>query len=121
MPPPDPIYNLLVELYGIEAGSVTFDQMRRLIDRYRDSSPHPRGSGKGRGKLTQQDSILITYGDQIAETGVKPLRSLVDFCDIYLKSLISSSSHPAILSLFIGRWLFRDRLQSCQSRAWQLG
>ncbi len=57
------------------------------MDRYENKLA--AGAQAGRAKLTQRDAILITYGDQVHEPGRKPLQTLVDFCQAYLKGFIS--------------------------------
>ena len=39
--------------------------------------------------LSEKDSILITYGDQLREPDTPPLRTLADFCATHLAGLIS--------------------------------
>ena len=41
-------------------------------------------------ELTERDSILITYGDQLHSSGEKPLQTLGTFCNRYLKGVVSS-------------------------------
>jgi sucrose phosphorylase len=49
-----------------------------------------RGEGTGEGgEVTERDSILITYADQVQEPGVPPLRSLADFCEKHLAGMVS--------------------------------
>lgn len=40
-------------------------------------------------EITERDSILITYGDQLSEAGRPPLRALAEFCDEHLAGLVS--------------------------------
>src|SRR5688500_2775135 len=40
------------------------------------------------GRLTERDSILITYGDQVQTPGEKPLQTLSQFCKQYLTNVI---------------------------------
>jgi sucrose phosphorylase len=40
-------------------------------------------------ELTERDSILITYGDQLQQSGEKPLQTLGAFCNRYLKGVVS--------------------------------
>ena len=40
-------------------------------------------------KLTERDSIFITYGDQLQSAGEKPLQTLGAFCNRYLKGVVS--------------------------------
>jgi sucrose phosphorylase len=82
------LHDILVELYGPEQGQVTFQRLSALIERYRSSSP--LRAGQTRRKLTQQDSILITYGDQVSQPGILPLRCLAEFCAQHLNQVISA-------------------------------
>ena len=41
-------------------------------------------------RFTEEDVILITYGDLIREDGVSPLATLSKFCGIYLKQTINT-------------------------------
>ena len=88
MPEPGRINSLLVGLYGKETGDAVDRRLGAMIDHYQRLTPAPHL--RGRGQLTQSDSILITYGDQVLEPGVPPLRSLADFCQRRLQGLVSS-------------------------------
>ena len=81
------LQDILVELYGQEQGQVTFQRLSALIERYRSYSPP---AGRTRRELTQQDSILITYGDQVTQPGIPPLQSLADFCALHLDQVVSA-------------------------------
>ena len=61
-------------LYGEENGSRLLERVQRIIDHYRS-----RISVRN-NDLTEKDSILITYGDQITSPGEKPLQTLSRFC-----------------------------------------
>ncbi|MBP7689744.1 MAG: hypothetical protein KA765_17635 [Thermoflexales bacterium] len=39
--------------------------------------------------MTQRDALLITYGDQLREANVSPLRTLADFCEQHLMNVVS--------------------------------
>ena len=41
------------------------------------------------GGLTERDSILITYGDQLQSPGEKPLQTLGAFCNQYLQGVVN--------------------------------
>ena len=43
-----------------------------------------------KNRFTEEDVILITYGDLIREDGVSPLETLSKFCGIYLKQTINT-------------------------------
>ena len=75
----------LVALYGETDGRAVFDRLRVL------SHAPQREEGAGlRGEVSEKDSILITYGDQLRERDTLPLQTLADFCDRHLAGLISS-------------------------------
>ncbi len=57
---------------------------RTLVEKYRGQMPIPPDSS-----LSERDSILITYGDQVREPGSPPLQTLAEFCNLYLKGVIS--------------------------------
>ena len=76
----------LIELYGQRPGSEAFEQMRAILNRYRDlPAPH----GNGAEILSERDSILITYADQLSEPDALPLQTLTRFCERHLSGLIS--------------------------------
>src|SRR3990172_8096347 len=79
----------LTALYGEDVGRATFERLRALLNRYH-SLPSPAGRGYGNeGKLSERDSILITYGDQVQSPGMPPLRVLADFCHKHLPGVVS--------------------------------
>jgi sucrose phosphorylase len=79
----------LTALYGEDVGRATFERLRALLNRYH-SLPSPAGRGSGNeGKLSERDSILITYGDQVQSPGMPPLRVLADFCHKHLRGVVS--------------------------------
>jgi glucosylglycerate phosphorylase len=73
----------LNDLYGMQGDSV-YDRLESLSGRYRT-----RLAARRAGELSQRDAILITYGDQVSEEGVAPLRTLADFCARHLRGRVS--------------------------------
>ena len=55
-----------------------------LIERYRGHIRVPAETS-----LSERDSILITYGDQVQETGQPPLQTLTEFCEAHLRGAVS--------------------------------
>ncbi len=74
----------LIALYGDSVGRTVLEQVQHLLENYGPLLPPPDVTG-----LTQQDAILITYGDQIREPDVLHLHGLAEFCETYLTGLIS--------------------------------
>jgi glycosidase len=77
--------SLLTSLYGAEAARGADERLARLIKRYRALIPAPLRMG-----LDQRDAILITYGDQVSQPDVHPLRTLADFCGARLAHILSA-------------------------------
>ncbi|GAB4455288.1 MAG: alpha-amylase family glycosyl hydrolase [Anaerolineales bacterium] len=74
----------LRELYGDELTPVVNERLQELIHRYRGRIPKPQTSS-----LTERDSLLITYGDQVQENGKPPLQTLAEFCETHLRGVVS--------------------------------
>jgi sucrose phosphorylase len=68
------LLSYLSSLYGGEQAPQLLDRVHRIRDGYRSRIPARNA------ELTEKDSILITYGDQLSSSGEKPLRTLGAFC-----------------------------------------
>jgi glucosylglycerate phosphorylase len=105
----------LIALYGEALGTSTFQRVRQRLHESvipsgarnlspgqprRQSGPEiPRSARNdtsagmtppgARRTLTQRDALLITYGDQLREPDVLPLRTLAEFCDQHLAGVVS--------------------------------
>jgi sucrose phosphorylase len=73
----------LAFLYGADKAPELLARVENLIAGYRARIPLRNG------KLTERDSILITYGDQVQAADEKPLRTLAAFCEKYLSGIVS--------------------------------
>jgi glycosidase len=76
--------DLLKCLYGTEVLPQVLNRLLELIARYRGKISKPDND-----HLTERDAILITYGDQVRYPGLPHLRILGEFCDRYLKGVVS--------------------------------
>ena len=59
-------------------------QIQKLIEHYRGRISKPADT-----QLTEKDSILITYGDQVRQSSLPHLRTLTEFCEAHLHGLVS--------------------------------
>jgi glucosylglycerate phosphorylase len=84
------IRNLLTHLYGQEAGQTAFERLLQIVEKYRPQISPPQSRADNQPRLTERDSILITYGDQVQEPRQAPLRTLSEFCRRYLRDRVSS-------------------------------
>jgi len=66
-------YSYLSFLYGAEKAAQLLDRLQRIIADYRSRIPERNG------ELTEKDSLLITYGDQLTSPDEKPLQTLGEF------------------------------------------
>ncbi len=81
------VHSHLFALYGQSIGNDTFERLRSILDRYRT---HPAFSGDDQPLLSEWDSVLITYADQLSEPDLPPLETLNRFCEKYLSGLVNS-------------------------------
>ena len=77
------IQDLLLSLYGTTMPADLPERVYRLLEGYR-SRIKPRDGG-----LSERDSILITYGDQVQRANEMPLQTLKIFCESYLPGVVN--------------------------------
>jgi sucrose phosphorylase len=73
----------LVFLYGAEQAPSLLERVEKLLAEVR-----PRMKAC-EGALSERDSILITYGDQVQTSNEKPLQTLHIFCNQYIRDIVS--------------------------------
>ena len=78
------IRDLLIQVYGKDAGYTTFEKLVRSLEKYRAQSLASRPGG-----VDQRDTILITYPDQLQQAGRHPLTVLAEFCQRYLQNTVT--------------------------------
>lgn len=72
-----------MRIYGEEVSADVLRELTALLDRRRPHlSPRP-------GEISQRDSFLITYPDQIQQEGTAPLKVLADFCRAHFAGVLS--------------------------------
>jgi len=82
------VHSHLAALYGQAAGDDAFERLRAILGRYSDL---PAFQGEESDDiLSERDSVLITYADQLSEPDAFPFQSLTRFCEQHLSGLISS-------------------------------
>ena len=73
----------LTFLYGVERAPQLLQRVEQLLTKY-----HTRIKPRN-GEITERDSLLITYGDQVQTQNEKPLQTLNEFCKKYLTDVVS--------------------------------
>lgn len=73
----------LTSLYGAEKAPELLERVHQRMAASRSRLPTRDGT------LTERDSMLITYGDQVQAASEKPLQTLGAFCKKYLTDVLS--------------------------------
>ena len=73
----------LTFLYGVERAPQLLQRVEQLLTKY-----HTRIKLRS-STLTERDSLLITYGDQVQTQNEKPLQTLNKFSEKYLANVVS--------------------------------
>jgi glucosylglycerate phosphorylase len=77
------LLNHLTFLYGEDKAPQLYERAQKLMDSHRAQIPARDG------ELTERDSILITYGDQVQSPNEKTLQTLNSFCREHLTNIVS--------------------------------
>jgi glucosylglycerate phosphorylase len=88
--PKNRIREYLAFIYGEETAIQVYPILMDRLDEFRKRMPQPQNTNAQVGQLSEVDSVLITYGDQIQDPGKSPLQSLADFLVDYVKDEISA-------------------------------
>ncbi len=91
MSPEKRIQDHLAFLYGTERAESLWPQVHARLDAFQErcaiSSQEPPASS---ARMSEQDAILITYGDQIGAPGCDPLQALAFFAETHLQGIVSA-------------------------------
>jgi sucrose phosphorylase len=74
----------LTRIYSEELAARVETRLHNLVERYRGRIPIPADTS-----LSEHDSILITYGDQVHKADQLDLQTLAEFCETHLRGMIS--------------------------------
>jgi sucrose phosphorylase len=77
------VKDLLNKIYGQEAATLAFERIAPLIEKY---GVRER---KKESYFSQEDVVLITYGDSLKQAGEAPLKTLHHFANQYLQGAVS--------------------------------
>jgi sucrose phosphorylase len=84
------IQDHLTFIYGSEIAAIVWAQLQPRLANFRRQHPELGQAIVPNERVTEADSILITYGDQVQEPGRPALQSLAEVLIRYLKGVISS-------------------------------
>jgi sucrose phosphorylase len=71
------IHTLLTAIYGPDVGAATAARLQAILTAFAAAHP-PAPARPPEEQLTQDDVVLITYGDQVHAAGRPPLQTLAD-------------------------------------------
>jgi len=80
----DSIRQILHRIYGEKEGQRAFEKIIALIENFPKEKPETDTF------FSQEDVVLITYGDSLLKAGESPIATLHDFADTHLKGTISA-------------------------------
>jgi glycosidase len=80
----DKVQNLLRKIYGEETASLALDRIAPIVEKYTAKKK------KKESYFSQEDVVLITYGDSLKKDGEAPLATLHEFANQYLKDAVSN-------------------------------
>ena len=80
----DKIKDLLEKIYGQETAEPALKRIAPIIDKYAATK------SKKESYFSQEDVVLITYGDSLKKEGEAPIATLHEFAGQYLKGAISN-------------------------------
>jgi sucrose phosphorylase len=78
------VNELLREIYGPQTGPAALERLQPIIEKY--AGP----KRKTQEFFSQQDVVLITYGDTLQRQGQAPIATLHEFAKTYLQGAIST-------------------------------
>lgn len=79
----------LGELYGKDRAVGILSRLLIMLDLHRAQNGGKTPARRDSLPLSQRDVLLITYADQLRQTGESPLRTLAGFCERHLKDRVS--------------------------------
>ncbi|MDQ7030874.1 MAG: alpha-amylase family glycosyl hydrolase [Ardenticatenia bacterium] len=90
MRPEDRLRDHLAFLYGPEQGRDVWRTLQPLLDEFRRRNPHvAERVPPPAERLTERDTFLITYADQVREPGCSPLSTLGQFLRARLAGIVA--------------------------------
>jgi glucosylglycerate phosphorylase len=83
------LYDHIAFIYGQDRAAAIHQRLLNQLNQF--NALFPRQSQPSRNnRVTERDSVLITYGDMIQHNGTRPLQTLGEFLQNYLAELIST-------------------------------
>jgi len=81
------ILDMLTFIYDAEQAPAIAQRLEEMMAAFRRQ--HPGLARPAGQRVSEQDAILITYGDMVQQSGEAPLRTLATFVENHLKGVLS--------------------------------
>jgi len=76
-------------IYGEDQASNHTKRLRKILTKFAQDHPKMRDNGK-KERISERDTILITYGDMVREDGKPPLQTLAELLKDTLAGVVST-------------------------------
>ncbi|MBL7161642.1 MAG: sugar phosphorylase [Anaerolineales bacterium] len=83
------LYDHIAFIYGAESADLITARITERLARFRAAYPE-LASSPPKHRVSERDSILITYGDMVQHEGQPPIQTLADFVKKYLGDVVSA-------------------------------
>ena len=83
------LYDHISFIYGEEPAEEIFQRINIKLKKFRTDNPELAASSPAE-RVSERDSILITYGDMVQQDGQLPLQTLAAFLQKYLADVVST-------------------------------
>ncbi len=83
------LWNHLTFIYGEKQTEEIFHRICQRLEIFRAEYPDLAASSPTE-RVSQNDTILITYGDMVSQKGERPLQTLASFLNKYLSDVVST-------------------------------
>ena len=77
-------------VYGPALAPTIYEEIQRRLETFRQRHPELTVATAAAQRLTETDSVLITYGDQIQSADASALQNLAKFLNEHLKNVVSA-------------------------------
>ncbi|WP_028973778.1 sugar phosphorylase [Spirochaeta cellobiosiphila] len=84
------IYQEIEYIYGKGQAEGLVERVRKVLQKWEPSLQTINKESESSLAVTEEDSVLITYGDQFQSSGHKPLEVLMDFMTDQYKDILST-------------------------------
>ncbi|MCP4407052.1 MAG: sugar phosphorylase, partial [Gammaproteobacteria bacterium] len=83
------LHDHIVFIYGEGPADAIFQRLSKRLENFRSAHPDLAASSPAE-RVSERDTILITYGDMVRQAGERPLQTLSGFAQKHLADVVST-------------------------------